>query len=75
MNAKTNKRRAYKLKAIPKWANLEKIKEIYKQCGKGYHVDHIIPLRGSNVCGLHVENNLQILKARDNILKSNRLEL
>ena len=75
MNAKTNKRRAYKLKAIPKWANLEKIKEIYKQCRKGYHVDHIIPLRGSNVCGLHVENNLQILKARDNILKSNRLEL
>jgi hypothetical protein len=73
MNAKTNKRRAYKLKAIPKWANLERIKEIYKKCEKGYHVDHIIPLRGLNVCGLHVENNLQILKARDNIVKSNTL--
>ena len=73
MNAKTNKRRAYKLKAIPKWANLEGIKEIYKKCKKGYHVDHIIPLRGPNVCGLHVENNLQILKARDNIVKSNRV--
>ena len=72
MNAKTNKRRAYKLKAVPKWANLEKIKDIYKHCGKGYHVDHIIPLRSPNVCGLHVENNLQILKARDNISKGNR---
>ena len=65
-------RRAYKLKAVPRWANIEKIKEIYKQCGKGYHVDHIIPLRSSNVCGLHVENNLQILKAEDNISKGNR---
>jgi len=75
MNAKTNKRRAYKLKAIPKWANLERIKEIYKKCKKGYHVDHIIPLRSPIVCGLHVENNLRILKARNNIIKSNRLEL
>ena len=74
-NARHSKRRAYKLKAIPKWANLERIREIYKKCKKGYHVDHIIPLRGLNVCGLHVENNLQILKARDNIVKSNRLEL
>jgi hypothetical protein len=65
-------RRAYKLKAVPKWANLEKIKDIYRQCGKGYHVDHRIPLQGTNVCGLHVENNLQILKAEDNISKGNR---
>ena len=67
------KRRALKLKAIPKWANLEKIKEIYLKRKKGYHVDHIIPLQGKNVCGLHVENNLQCLKAKYNLSKGNNL--
>ena len=65
------KRRALKLKAIPKWANLEKIKEIYLKRKKGYHVDHIIPLQGKNVCGLHVENNLQYLKVKENLSKGN----
>jgi hypothetical protein len=70
---KTSKRRSAKLKAIPKFANLDKIKEIYKNCPKGYHVDHIIPLQGENVCGLHVEWNLQYLTAYDNKSKSNKL--
>ena len=73
MNAKTNKRRALKFNAIPKWSNLKKIKEIYKNCPKGYHVDHIVPLKGVNVCGLHVENNLQYLTAQENISKGNKL--
>jgi hypothetical protein len=67
------KRKAIKLKATPKFANLEKIKEIYKNCPKGYHVDHIIPLQGKNVCGLHVEWNLQYLTPSANISKSNKL--
>jgi len=66
-------RRSRKLKAIPKWANLEKIKEIYRLCPKGYHIDHRIPLKGINVCGLHVENNLQAIPAPLNIAKGNRL--
>ena len=74
MNAKTNKRRACKLNAIVAWTNLESIKKIYKNCPKGYHVDHIIPLKGVNVCGLHVENNLQYLTARQNILKGNKYD-
>jgi hypothetical protein len=57
--------------ALPTWANLEKMNDIYKRCPKGYHVDHIIPLKGALVSGLHVENNLQYLKAADNLSKHN----
>lgn len=71
--AKDAKRRAIELKAIPKFANLNKIKEIYKNCPKGYHVDHIIPLNNPIVCGLHVEWNLQYLSAKDNCSKGNKL--
>ena len=60
------------IERTPKWANLEKINQIYKNCPEGYHVDHIIPLRGKLVNGLHVENNLQYLLAKDNIKKSNK---
>ena len=66
------KRRAINLQATPAWVNLEAIKEIYTQCPKGHHVDHIVPLQGKNVCGFHVENNLQYLKAEENIRKGNR---
>ena len=69
----TAKRRALKLKATPKFANLNKIKEIYKNCPKGYVVDHIVPLQGKEVCGLHVEWNLQYLTPSDNSSKSNKL--
>lgn len=65
----------YKLQvqnATPKWANREKIRDIYLKCPKGYHVDHVIPLQGDNVCGLHVETNLQYLTAFENISKGNK---
>ena len=67
------KRRALKLKATPKFANLNKIKEIYKNCPKGYVVDHIVPLQSKEVCGLHVEWNLQYLTPSENSSKSNKL--
>ena len=69
-------RHARKLRAIPKWVGkkeLEQIKLIYKSRKKGYHVDHIIPLKGDNVCGFHAPNNLRVIKAKDNILKGNKL--
>lgn len=65
------KRRAEKLRATPKWADLETIKLFYECCPKGCEVDHIVPLRGDTVCGLHVENNLQWLPAKLNRAKSN----
>lgn len=70
---KANKRRAILRNALPKWADLEKIKEIYLNCPDGYEVDHEIPLKGIDrltkqhvVCGLHVEYNLQYMKKGDN---------
>jgi len=67
-------RQANKIKATPRWANLEKIKEIYLNRPIGYHVDHIIPLINKNVCGLHVECNLQYLTASENQKKSNKFQ-
>ena len=64
--------RAAKLNATPKWADLDKIKMIYESCPVGYHVDHIVPLQGENICGLHIETNLQYLPASENCRKGNR---
>jgi hypothetical protein len=65
--------RAHKLKATPKWADLEAIKQIYLNCPIGYHVDHILPLRGKTLSGLHISYNLQYLPVLENIKKSNKL--
>lgn len=57
---------------VPLWADHEKIDEIYRNKPDGYEVDHIIPLSGKTVSGLHVHNNLQYLPKQENRLKSNR---
>lgn len=59
----------------PKWANIKIIEDIYNNCPEGCHVDHIIPLQGKLVSGLHVETNMQYLTAHENIVKGNRVEL
>ena len=73
-NASNAKRRAVRLHALPSWLTteqLQEIKEIYKNCPFGYEVDHIIPLQGKNICGLHVPSNLQYLLKFDNRSKHN----
>ena len=67
-------RRAHEKQATPAWANLEKIREIYNNCPDGHEVDHIIPLKGANISGLHVETNLQYLTKEENRRKTNKYE-
>lgn len=81
INAKEAKRRSIKLNATPNWAEIDKIKLVYKKAkwleritGLKYHVDHIIPLNNPNVCGLHVWANLQILEVNINCSKGNSFE-
>lgn len=73
--ARNANRRASLKQRTPKWADLEKIKSIYQERPEGFHVDHIIPLQGGKVSGLHVPENLQYLKAEDNIKKSNKFKV
>lgn len=77
--------KAAKIKACPEWVRSNKelrsaIDEIYEMAailtiktGIRHHVDHIIPLRGRSVSGLHVPWNLQILTEAENCSKSNKL--
>ena len=57
----------------PTWANREAIDAIYAEAQRmNMTVDHIVPLRGKTVSGLHVEYNLQLLTREENARKSNR---
>ena len=48
-------------------------KERTIQHGVQFHVDHIIPLKGKNVCGFHIWSNIQVIPAHENLNKSNKL--
>lgn len=68
------KRRAIALQATPAWANLELIELIYAEAQhRGMQVDHIIPLQGKQVCGLHVHTNMQLLDKSANARKGRKL--
>lgn len=76
---RTNSKQRYK-RAMPPWADVEKMKNFYieahelsKKTGVKHSVDHIIPIKGKNVSGLHVESNLQVITLTDNIKKHNKV--
>ena len=79
------KYQASKIQRIPKWLteiDFERINNEYKLAeilrkvtNQSWHVDHIIPLQGKNVSGLHVPSNLRVVIASENIRKGNRFEV
>lgn len=79
------KRRASMLQRTPKWlskSELLRIECLYslasmlnKHGVESWHVDHIIPLQGKNVSGLHVYSNLRVLPGSENLAKGNRYDL
>ena len=85
INAKTRKRQTAQMNRTPKWLNTDDywvIQEIYdlaalrtEQTGIAWHVDHVIPLQGKLVSGLHVPNNLQVIPAVANYKKHNLYEV
>jgi 5-methylcytosine-specific restriction endonuclease McrA len=85
VNAISAKRHAKKLRATPPWLTKEQreeIQDLYIEASKrtketrlSHHVDHIVPLQGESVSGLHVPWNLQILTAKENLSKKNKIIL
>lgn len=78
--ADSSKRRASQFKACPWWADMVAIEAVYRECRKltqlsgiDHHVDHIVPILGKNVCGLHVHWNLRVISAKENQVKGNDL--
>lgn len=77
-------RRFIERRSIPSWItklDKQKMQLIYLErkniseiTGIEHHVDHIIPLNGVNVCGLHIPENLRVITATENLKKSNKLE-
>lgn len=63
--------------ATPPWATYDSVSAIYRDAaerrsmGEDVQVDHIIPLHGKLVCGLHVANNLEVIDRLANARKSN----
>jgi len=79
------KRKAAQLQSTPKWlteSDFRMIEAKYslaamltRETGTPYHVDHIIPLQGKKVSGLHVFSNLRVIPGTDNVKKSNSYQI
>ncbi|PQV51017.1 hypothetical protein [Paraburkholderia sp. BL21I4N1] len=71
------RRRRREWRATPPWADMEQIRALYREAarltretGELHVVDHIVPLAGKLVCGLHVHWNMRVLHWRENAVKS-----
>jgi 5-methylcytosine-specific restriction endonuclease McrA len=82
-NALSKRYKLKKAKATPLWLTPEQLynmqctykvaAQLSETSSQKWHVDHIVPIRGKDVCGLHVPWNLQLLPAKMNMQKGNRI--
>lgn len=82
--AACRRRAIAKINRTVAWADLEEVEQVYADCEEiniaarlagcteKFVVDHIVPLQGVNVSGLHIASNLQIITAKANLEKSNK---
>jgi hypothetical protein len=85
VNSFTRQRKAVLLSRVPRWADKEELwlmRQAYelavlrkKMLGFEWHVDHIYPLQGKLVSGLHIVDNLQVIPAVINLSKGNRVRV
>lgn len=77
--AKTRRQQAARRRAIPNWFDADKVTAIYAEAlrlramGQEVEVDHIFPISGRDVCGLHWHGNLQIIPTTENRSKGNKV--
>lgn len=78
---KTRRRQAALLLRTPKWVNVAELEVFYREAvrltletGILHHVDHIVPLQGRSVSGLHVPANLRVIPAAENQAKWNKFD-
>jgi hypothetical protein len=82
-NALSKRYKLKKAKATPLWLTSEQLynmqctykvaAQLSETSSQKWHVDHIMPIRGKDVCGLHVPWNLQLLPAKMNMQKGNKI--
>lgn len=69
-------------RATPKWADKKAMIDIYEKMyrlnresgARTFHIDHIIPLHGETICGLHCEDNLRLVMGKENMTKGRKLD-
>ncbi|WP_137917065.1 hypothetical protein [Hydrogenophaga sp. 2FB] len=81
LNLISQQRKDAQQRATPSWANQKAIDEIYAQAreitastGTLHVVDHVVPLQGRKVCGLHVEHNLRVMTKAGNSSKGAKFD-
>jgi hypothetical protein len=74
-------KKAKRRSAYVRWASPEGVQAVYdlakhmtETTGEVHHVDHVIPIKGKKVTGLHVEGNLRVVTAKENLAKHNKYE-